>query len=555
MNGQTPVIILKEGTSELKGKTAHQNNIAAAKAVADAVRSTLGPRGMDKMLVDSMGDVVISNDGATILKEIDIEHPAAKMIVEVSKTQDQECGDGTTTAVILAGELLKQSETLLEQNVHPTIITTGYRIACEKAVEVLSSCAHKIDIKDRETLLKVAKTSMNSKSARAYSELLANIAVDAVLAVMEQRAGKNIADIDNIQVIKKQGGSVEDTKLIHGVIVDKEIVHSGMPKVMEKPKIALVDAAMEIKKTEVDAKYEITSPDQLQGFLDEEEKTLKKMVEFVKKSGANILFCQKGIDDLAQHYLAKSKIIALRRVKKSDMEKLSKATKARIVSKFEDLSPEVLGTAGFFEERKIGSDSLCFVSGCEGARAVSILIRGGTEHVIDEIDRALHDSLSVVKDAVEDLKISTGGGSTAMEVALALRDYAATVGGREQMAIEAFANAMEIIPKTLAENAGHDPINMLIELRKAHKNGMKDAGINVYTGKVSSMLEESVLEPLRVSTQALQSATDVAVMILRIDDVIAAKKLSKDQMKGPGVGGAGPQAGAGGGLDMSGAGM
>jgi thermosome len=535
MIGQTPVFILKEGTKREKGKGAQFNNITAARAIADAVRSTLGPRGMDKMLVDSMGDVVITNDGVTILKEIDVEHPAAKMIVEVAKTQDEECGDGTTTAVILAGELLKKAESLIEQNVHPTVISGGYRMAATKAKELLDNVAIKVAPDDREILMDIARTAMISKSVSASRNLLADVAVKAVSAVAEKRPdGSWVVDDDNIQVVKKQGGSMDDTQMIAGIIVDKEAVHPAMPKKVEKAKIALVDSALEVKKTEIDAKIEITDPSQLHAFLDEEENMLKKMVETVKKSGATVLFCQKGIDDLAQHYLSKQGIYAVRRVKKSDMEKLAKATGANLVTKLDDLKANDLGTANLVEEKKIADDRMTFVTGCKNPKAVSILIRGGTEHVVDEIDRSVNDAISVVSLAYEDGKLVTGGGSAAIELALKLRDYAASVGGREQIAIDAFASAMEVIPTALAENAGLDPIDVLIELRQAHKSGKPFAGINVFTGKVVDMKRERVLEPIRVGRQAIISATDAAVMILRIDDVIASRGGDK--------GGRGPKA-------------
>lgn len=523
LGGQTPILVLKEGTKREKGKGAQFNNIAAAKAVADAVRSTLGPRGMDKMMVDSMGDVVITNDGVTILKEMDIEHPAAKMIVEVAKTQDEECGDGTTTAVILAGELLKKSEDLIEQNVHPTTISAGYRMAANKAVELLDKISERVNIADKETLKKIASTAMISKSVSVHRDIMAEIAVKAVTAVAEERDGKYAVDLDNVQVVKKQGGAITDTEMIEGIIVDKEPVHPAMPKRIENVKIALVDSALEVKKTEIDAKIEITDPSQLDAFLAEEENMLKKMVEKVKESGANVLFCQKGIDDLAQHYLAKAGIYAVRRAKKSDMEKLAKATGANIVTKLNDLTKEDLGKAGLIEERKIADDEMSFVTDCKNAKAVSVLIRGGTEHVVDELERSLEDALNVVAVAIEDGKTVIGGGAAATEISLGLRDYASTVGGREQIAIEAFANAIEIIPRTLAENAGLDPIDVLIDIRKAHKKGNKNAGINLFTGKISDMKESNVIEPFRVGKQAIESATDAAVMILRIDDVIASK--------------------------------
>jgi thermosome len=523
MMGQTPVLILREGTKREKGKGAQMGNIAAAKAIGEAVRSTLGPRGMDKMLVDSMGDVVITNDGVTILKEIDVEHPAAKMIVEVAKTQDEECGDGTTTAVILAGELLKRAEGLIEQNVHPTVIAAGYRLASQRAQEILQTVGMKVTPDDAEMLNDIATTAMISKSVSASRKILADIAVKAVLSIAEKKDGKFEVDQDNIQVVKKVGGSMEESKMISGIILDKEVVHSGMPKKVEKAKIALIDSAMEVKKTEIDAKIEITDPSQLQAFLNEEEKMLKKMVDIVKKTGANVVFCQKGIDDLVQHYLAKEGICAVRRAKKSDMEKLAKATGGTIATKLDDLKASDLGFAALVEEKKIGGDLMTFVTGCKNPKAVSILIRGGTEHVIDEIERSLDDAISVIGLALEDGVLVTGGGSTATEIALKLREYAASVGGREQIAIDQFANAMEIIPTTLAENAGLDPIDILIEMRKAHKDGEKYAGVNVFTGKIVDMKAEKVLEPIRVGKQAINSATEAAVMILRIDDVIASK--------------------------------
>jgi thermosome len=537
MIGQTPIYILKEGTKRDKGKGAQFNNITAARAIADAVRSTLGPRGMDKMLVDSMGDVVITNDGVTILKEIDVEHPAAKMIVEVAKTQDEECGDGTTTAVILAGELLKKAEGLIEQNIHPTVISGGYRLAANKAKEYLEEVAIKVSPSDKETLMDIAKTSMISKSVASSRELLAKVAVDAVTAVAEKKEdGTWTVDDDNIQIVKKQGGSMDDTTMISGIIVDKEAVHPAMPKKVEKAKIALVDSALEVKKTEIDAKIEITDPSQLHAFLEEEENMLKKMVDTVKKSGATVLFCQKGIDDLAQHYLSKAGIYAVRRVKKSDMEKLAKATGANLVTKLDDLRADDLGVANLVEEKKIADDRMTFVTGCKNPKAVSVLIRGGTEHVVDEIDRSLNDAISVVAVAFEDGKLVTGGGSAATELALRLRDFAASVGGREQIAIDAFASALEVIPTALAENAGLDPIDILIELRQAHKAGKKTHGVNVFTGKITDMKKERVLEPIRVGRQAISSATDAAVMILRIDDVIASKGGSPKGPQGPGPG-------------------
>ncbi|MGC8663416.1 MAG: thermosome subunit beta [Thermoplasmata archaeon] len=522
MSGQ-PILILKEGTKRETGKDAMKNNIQAAIAIADAVRSTLGPRGMDKMLVDSLGDVVITNDGVTIMKEIEVEHPAAKMIVEVAKTQDTEVGDGTTTAVMLAGELLKQAQTLLDQNVHPTVISTGYRMASEKAKEVLDKISTKISENDNEILLKIAKTALGSKSASMSKDLLAKISVDAIKKIVENVEGKKIADLNNVQVIKKQGGSIDDTQIIEGVIVDKEKAHPDMPQTVKKAKIALLNAALEIKKPEIDTNIQIRDPTMIHSFLQEEEKMLKEMVDKVAATGANVVISQKGIDDMAQHFLAKKGIYAARRVKKSDMEKLEKATGAKIVMNLDDLTQNDLGYAEKVEEVKIGDDHLTFVTGCKNPKAVSILIRGGTEHVVDEIERSLQDSLHVVAKAIEDGKIVIGAGAAATEIALELREYASTVGGREQLAIEKFADAMEIVPRTLSENAGLDPIDLIIDLRKAHKEGKKTFGVDVFSGKVADMYEQGVLEPIRVGQQAIDSATEAAVMILRIDDVVASK--------------------------------
>ena len=524
-NGQAPIFILKDGTQRTRGRTAQSNNIAAAKAVADAVRSTLGPKGMDKMLVDSMGDVVITNDGATILKEMDIEHPAAKMIIEVAKTQEQHCFDGTTTAVVLSGELLKRSEDLIEQNVHPTVICEGFRLAAEKAVELLES--HGIATKnDDSVLMEVAKTALTGKSAGAVKSFMADICVRSVNAVGLIDGDQRIVDLSDIKVEKRQGGSIKDSTLIDGIILDKERVHAGMPRSVKGAKIALVNSAIEVKKTEVDAKIQITDPNQLSKFLEEEENYIKGLVEKIKNSGANVLICQKGIDELAQHYMAKEGIFAVRRAKKSDMEALSKATSGKIVTNLDDLTGDDLGNAEKVEEKKIGESEMTFITGCPEAKSVSVLLRGGTEHVVDEIRRAFDDAVGVVSVAWEDGAVLTGGGSVLAALSRDLRTFAETVGGREQMAIEAFASALEIIPRTLAENAGLDPVTTLIELRKAHADGQSNAGINVYEGGVVDMRGANVLEPIRVVEQAIQSATETAVMILRIDDVISSKGVS-----------------------------
>jgi len=536
MLGNQPIIILKEGTKREKGKGARSNNVMAALAISDAVKSTLGPKGMDKMLVDSMGDVVVTNDGATILKEIDVEHPAAKMIAEVAKSQDEECGDGTTTAVILTGELLKYAGELLDQNVHPTVIAHGFKLASDKAIDVLNHGAISIKKDDKQTLRNIAMTSMSSKGgAGPAKDLLANVVVDAITSVAEEINGKITVDMDNIQIQKQKGGSIEDTEIVKGIILDKERVHEGMPKQVKKAKIVLVNVAIEVKKTEVDARIQINDPTQLQAFLNEEETMIKKMVDKVKKSGANVLICEKGIDDIAQYLLAKHNIYAVRRAKESDMGKLSKATGGKIVANLDDLTSSDLGYAGLVEERKFGEDKLTFVMDCKNPKAVSILLRGGTEHVVDELERGLHDGLFVVKVALEDGKMTVGGGAAAIEISMALRDYAPSVGGREQMAIEAFAHALEVVPKTLSENAGLDPINMMLEMRRLHKKGNKYAGINVFNGKVEDMFKNDVIEPLRLGIHEIQTATEAATMILRIDDVIASK--STKSMPGPSGGG------------------
>jgi len=504
LSGQ-PVLILPEGTLRSKGKSAQQNNIAAAKAVADAVRTTLGPKGMDKMLVDSIGDIVITNDGVTILDEMEIEHPAAKMMVEVAKTQNEEVGDGTTTAVVIGGELLKKAGELLEQEIHPTVILRGYNLARDKALEILEEIAIPIDIKDREMLKKIALTSMSGKSGYAYGERLAELVVDAVQQIVEKRNGKFIVDTENIKREKKHGGSSKDTELIKGIVIDKEVVHPGMPKQVKNAKIALLDAALEIKEPETDAQIRITDPEQLQAFIEQEERMLKKMVETVADSGATVLFCQKGIDDIAQHYLAKKGILAARRVKKSDMEKLAKATGARIVTNVKDLSKEDLGYAKLVEEQKIGDEEMIFVRDCKNPKAVTILVRGGTEHVVDEVDRAIEDAVGAVASAVELGKIVAGGGAPEAEIARRLRKFAEGFSGREQLAINAFADAIEIIPRSLAENSGLDPIDTLVSLRAEHEKRNTSIGVNVYEGGVVDMIKEGVVEPLKVKTQALKS--------------------------------------------------
>jgi len=522
-----PILILKEGSERKQGKDAQKNNIAAAKAVSEAVRTTLGPKGMDKMLVDSLGDVTITNDGATILDNIDVEHPAAKMIVEVAKTQDDKVGDGTTTSVIISGELLNLAEELMEQGVHPTIIFRGYRKALLKSKEILKELATKIEINDTATLMKVAETSMNSKLITVKSHF-ADIAVKAVSQVKEQRGSHVIIDLDQIQIIKKEGKSLLDTNIIDGIIVDKEVVHPMMPKSIKNAKIALISASLEVEKTEFDAEIRIQTPDQINKFLEEEANMLKNRVAKLKNIGANVVFCQKGVDDKAQNYLAKEGIITVRRVKRSDMEKLARATNAKIINNIFEISESDLGKAGKVEEKKIGDDNMIIVSECVDPKAVSILIRAGIEHVVDEAERMLHDALSVVKAAIELPFILPGGGASEVELAKRLRLYARSIGGREQLAIEVYANALEIIPKTLVENAGYNPVDLIVELRSQHETEEgKSKGINVDTGKPDDMVKLGVLEPLSVLTQAIQSATEVSAMILKIDDVIAASGLSK----------------------------
>lgn len=542
MGGQ-PVLILPEKVQRYLGRDAQRMNIMAARVIAQAVRTTLGPRGMDKMLVDNLGDVTITNDGVTILDEMDVEHPAAKMMVEIAKVQEDEVGDGTTTAVVLAGELLKQAEELLDQDIHATVIATGYRWAATKAQEILDSMAMSLAKDDEKTLKQIALTAMSSKGSEMRGEKLADLCVKAVRQIVEESDGKIEADIDNIKVEKKSGGSSADSQLIQGLVLDKEVVHPGMPKRVEKAKIALLNLALEVKETETDAKINITDPEQLRSFLEEERHMLQEMVEQVKKAGVNVVLCQKGIDDIVQHYLAKAGILAARRVKESDMEKLARATGGKIVTNIKDLMVKDLGLAALVEERKIAGEEMIFIEGCKDPKAVSLLVRGGTEHVVDEVERAAHDAISVVSAAVEDGKIVPGGGAPEIEVAKGLREYADTVGGREALAVDAFADAIEIIPRTLAENAGLDPIDKLVQLRAAHeKKDGKDIGIDVISGEVTNTLKFGIVEPLRVKTQAIKSASEVAEMILRIDDVIAARKLGKEEMGPPG----GPGAGMGG---------
>ncbi len=523
--GGQPIFILPEGTNRSVGRDAQRNNILAGKVLAETVRTTLGPKGMDKMLVDGLGDIVVTNDGVTILKEMDIEHPAAKMLVEVAKTQEDEVGDGTTTAVIIAGELLKKSESLLDQDIHPTIIAMGYRQAAEKAQEILDDIA--IDSVDEETLIKVAMTAMTGKGTEAAREPLAKLIVDAVQNVAEDGA----VDTDNIKIEKKDGAVVEDSTLVEGVIVDKERVHPGMPSEVKDAKIALVNSPLEVKETEVDAEIRITDPAQMQAFIEQEEKMVKDMVDKVAESGANVLFAQKGIDDLAQHYLSKAGILAVRRVKKSDIEKLARATGANVVTNLEDLTADDLGEAGIVEERKVSGEEMIFVEECSVAKSVTLFVRGSTKHIVDEIVRAIEDAIGVVAATVEDDKVVAGGGAPEIAMAKKLKDYADSISGREQLAVNAFAEALEIVPKTLAENAGLDSIDSLVDLRAAHENSAV-MGLDVFTGKVADMKEAGVIEPKRVKKQAIQSASEAAEMILRIDDVIASSGKGDADMGG-----------------------
>ena len=536
----TPVLILREGASRSRGREAQHGNIMAARIVAEAVKSALGPKGMDKMLVDSFGDVTITSDGRTVLDEMDIQHPAAKMMVEVAKTQDNEVGDGTTTAVIIAGELLGKAEDLIEKNVHPTVIIDGYRKAADKALETIEKIAIPVDSNDKASLEKVAMTSMASKLVAESKEYLAEIASSAILQVAEKVEDGFKVDIDDVKVEKKAGEALTDTKLINGVVLDKEVVHSGMPKRVEKAKIALLDSALEIEKTEFDAKINIESPEQMDAFLKQEENMIKEMVEKLVAKGANVILCQKGIDDMAQHFLSRKNILAVRRVKKSDMEKLAKATGGKIITNLDDTTKKDLGYAQLVEERKIGDDKMTFIEGCKHPRAVTILIRGGTERIVDEAERSLHDALCVARDVVEEPKILAGGGAPEMEVAKVLKEYAETLPGREQLAVMCFAEALEAVPTTLAENAGLDPIDIISELRARHEKGEIWAGVEVHEGKVKNMKEVGVFEPIAVKKQIIKSCTEAASMLLKIDDIIASGK-----MKAPPMPPGGPPGGPG----------
>ncbi|MEJ5327668.1 MAG: thermosome subunit beta [Candidatus Bathyarchaeia archaeon] len=542
--GGIPVLVLKEGSSRSRGREAQHANITAAKIVAESVRSSLGPKGMDKMLVDSFGDVTITSDGRTILDEMDIQHPAAKMLVEVAKTQDNEAGDGTTSAVIIAGELLSKAEELIDKNVHPTIIIDGYKKAAGKAIEILEKIAIPVDVSKQEHLKKAAVTSMASKIVAEHKEYLADMAVKAMLEVATKEGANYKVDVEDVKVEKKTGESLRDTSLIKGIVLDKEIAHSGMPKRVEKAKIALLDTSLEIEKTEFDSKINIESPDQIEAFLKQEEVMLKDMVDKITAVGANVVICQKGIDDMVQHFLARKGITAVRRAKKSDMEKLAKATGGKIVTKLDSITSADLGYADLVEERKIGNDKMTFIEGCKHPRAVTILIRGGTERIIAEAERSIHDALCVIKDILEEPKVVAGGSAPELEMARALRAYADTLPGREQLAVRIFADALESIAVALAENAGLEPIDILSELRARHDKGEIWAGIEVIEGKVQDMTKAGVFEPVTVKKQIIKSATEAASMILKIDDIIAAGKM-KAPPTPPGEAPGGPYPGAG----------
>ncbi len=525
-----PVLILKEGTQRTAGRDAVRTNIMAVRAVAETLRTTYGPKGMDKMLVDALGDVTITNDGATILDKMEVQHPAAKMLVQIAKGQDEEVGDGTKTAVILAGELLKHAEELLDKNIHPTIIVSGYRKAMEEAIKKIHEIAEPIDVNDEEILKKIAMTALTSKAVHDARDYFAELSVRAVKQIVEERDGKYYIDLDNIQIIKKHGGSLRDTLFVDGVVLDKEVVHPRMPRRVENAKILLLDAPLEVEKPEIDAEIRISDPSQMRAFLEEEEEILKKMVDKIAETGANVVICQKGIDEVAQHFLAKKGILAVRRVKRSDMEKLERATGARIISNIEDLTPQDLGEAKLVEERKVGEDKMVFIEGCKNPKAVSIVIRGGLERLVDEAERSLRDSLAAVADAIKDGKIVAGGGAVEIEVAKHLRKVARKIGGKEQLAIDAFARSLEGLVMALAENAGLDPVDIIMKLRAAHeKPDGKWMGLNVYTGEIEDMKKLGVIEPISIKVNAIKAGTEVSTLILRIDDIIAASKTEKEE--------------------------
>ena len=518
---QGPVLVLKESALQQKGRDAQQNNITAAKMVSDLVKTSLGPRGLDKMLVDSLGDVTITNDGATILKEIDVQHPAAKMMVEISKTVDNEVGDGTTSSVVFGGALLANAETLLKKDVHSSVIVDGYQAAAEKTLELLDTIAKTVKPDDRETLINIAMTSMESKLISEDSGSLSKIIVDAVLKIAKKDGTNYTVDLDNIKVEKKSGGSIQETKLIAGMVLDKEVVHSGMPLKVESAKIALLNCALEVEKTELSAEIRINDPSQMQMFLEEENRMLKSMADKLHEIGANVCLCQKGIDDIVQHYLAKHGILTVRRVKESDMTKLAKATGGRITTNIEDLSTKDLGVSQIVQQRKIESDKWVFIEGCRNPQSVTILIRGGSQRIVDEVDRSMHDSLMVVKDVIENPKIVAGGGAPECNIALELKEWADTLDGREQLAVKKYAEALEVIPLTIAENAGMDPIDSMATLRSKQSQGKKWTGIDARNTRVADMFALNIVEPVAVKEQIIKSATETACMILRIDDVIS----------------------------------
>jgi len=526
-----PVLILKEGTSRTRGREALRLNIMVAKAIAETVKTTLGPKGMQKMLVDPFGDVIITSDGATVMKEIEVEHPTAKMMVDLAKSQEQEAGDGTTTVVMLAGELLAKAEELMDLGIHPTIIIEGYRKAAAKALELLDEVAIEVPWNDKKILAEVAKLAIGSKAVAVARDYLAELAVDAVLSVVEERDGKRVVDLDNIKREKKEGGSLFDTKLVRGIVIDKEVVHPGMPRRVEKAKIALIESALEVKKPEISSKIRLVSPSQIKEFLKQEKKMLEELVDKIAEAGASVVFCQKGIDDVAQHFLAKRGILAVRRVRKSDMEKLARATGAKIVVNVRDISPSDLGYAELVEERRVGEDKMVFVEGCKNPKAVSILIRGGSKQLIDEAERSVHDAISVARDVVEDGKIVIGGGAVEIDLALGLREYAKTLSGKEQAVALKFAEALEVIPRALIENSGHDPVTKMAELVSAHSEGRRTHGFDVFTGEIVDMKERGVIEPARVVKNAIESAAEFAETILKIDDIIAAsgKKFGEEK--------------------------
>src|SRR5919108_3328585 len=530
-----PIVLLKEGTTETKGNQAQRNNIIAAKTIAEIVRTSFGPRGMDKMLVSSLGDVTITNDGATILKEIDVQHPAAKMMVEISKATDNEVGDGTTSTVVIAGSLLEKAEELITKNVHPTVVVEGFRKASQKAIETFREIATKVDPNDKAFLNKIARTAMASKMVAGDSKELSDMVVDAVLAVAEKSGEDYKVDIDNIKVEKKAGGSIRDTKFVHGIVLDKEVVHGGMPKRIENAKIAVINSALEIEKTEFDAKININSPDQMQKFMDEENRMLKAMVDKLVAAGANVLLCQKGIDDIAQHYLAKAGILAVRRIKESDMYKLSRATGARVINNLDELLASDLGFAKLVEERKVETDKWVFIEGCKNPKSVSILVRGGSQRVVDEAERSVHDAIMAVKDVIEYPYVIIGAGAPEVYISKKIREWSSSLSGRSQLAVEKFADSVEEIAIALAENAGMDPIDTQTQLRAKSALGKPKYGVDVLNGKVADMAAKDIYEPLKVKEQVISAATEASSMILRIDDVIAASK-SKESAPPPGGG-------------------